>query len=63
MDYICRFYINGKFKLSCHSRHYKNNYIKLCERYGEKNVSVEKILIDKKFDFKLYVLINRIRNK
>lgn len=62
MDYVCKFYINGKFKLSCHSKCCEENYIKLCEKYGEKNISVEKILIGRRFDSKLNTLIKQLRN-
>lgn len=62
MDHVCKFYVNGKFKLSCHSKHYNNNYIKLCERYGKNSISVERIFIGRRFNSKLDTLIKQLIN-
>lgn len=61
IGYVCRFYVNDKFKLSCHSKLYDEIYSKLCNEYGEKNIRVEKTMIGREFDSKLNAIIKQIR--
>ena len=60
-EYICRFYVDGKFKLSGHGKHYEKNYKILQDKYKYSNIRVEKILIGRRFDNKLNTIISKIR--
>ncbi|SCI24240.1 Uncharacterised protein [uncultured Clostridium sp.] len=59
--YTCKFYVRGKFKLSCNSENYEKNYKMLCDKYGCENISIEKILVGRRFNSKLNTIISKIR--
>lgn len=60
-EYICRFYVDGKIKLSCNSKCYEKNYKILQDKYKYSNIRVEKIFIGRRFDNKLNTIISKIR--